>query len=240
MAILYGESHYQAWGEILGVVKTGKSGFELKFGQGVFQYLSQNPEEAKCFHQAMSEKAKLPIKSILENYSFSNIGSIVDIGGGDGSLLFAVLEQYSNIKGIVFDLPTIEEKVNFAIEERSLSDRCDFVSGDFFKEVPDNVDIYLMKSVLHDWSDEEAIKILKACSQAMDVSSRLLIIEALPFNRNAFDYAKMLDIQMLVNTSGRERSIDEFEDLCSDSGLKLSKSIPTSTEFSILECELIH
>ena len=237
LAILYGESHYQAWGEILNVVKTGSSGFELKYGEGVFEYLNKHPEEADCFHRSMSEKAKLPIQSILKHYSFSDVNTIVDIGGGDGSLLLALLEQYSKMQGVIFDLPVIREKAEKEILEKKLFNRCTFSGGNFFDIVPKGANVYLMKSILHDWHDNEAVKILQTCSQAMLSSSKLLIIEAIPSGRNTFDYAKMLDIQMLVNTHGRERSTDEFRELCYAASLKLLNIIPTSTEFSILECE---
>jgi len=167
LSILYGESNYQTWGEITQALKTKKSGFQSKFGKELFDYLKSSPKEAECFHLAMAEKAKVPILSILENYNFASYKKIVDVGGGNGALLTAILHEHEEIQGVIFDLPQAQAKADKLIQNKNLADRCYFQAGDFFSEIPKSADCYLLKSILHDWCDDNSKKILTTCHKAM-------------------------------------------------------------------------
>jgi hypothetical protein len=167
-----------------------------------------------------------------------NVGlhTVVDVGGGQGKLLVAILSMYPHLHGIVFDQPSVIEEARKAIEAAGLAARCITAAGDFFEVVPDGADTYLLKSVLHDWDDENCIKILKNCRKAMRSDGRILVVDAVISNeKSGGTFAKLLDLQMLVEQRGRERTAAEFQALFAAADLSLKRVILLPTLQDIVE-----
>jgi hypothetical protein len=234
--ILCGEELYQAVGDLLYSVNTGKPAFNSLYGKSHWQYLEEHPDKARIFHDALA-KGSLPIlREIISHYDFSPYHNIIDVGGGKGHLLCEVLAQYPHANGTVFDLNNAKDIALEYIKQLDITDRCNFISGDFFKSVPAG-DLYLLKVVLHDWDDRRAKEILSNCRQSISKSGRLLIIEKIIGDDKYNDLACLGDINMLVTQTGRERSLGEFTDLLDSTGFKMLRKIDTSTVFSIIEAE---
>lgn len=230
--ITLGEIHYKACGELLHTVQTGSPAFNRVFGAGLFEYLQRNRQAAVAFSNGMSDIARLLANAILLAYDFSTITTIVDIGGGEGELLQRILEMYPGMKGILFDLSTEHRSPPCpATKTGSFSN----ISGDFFESVPTNVEAHLLCGVIHDWSDELAGIILGNCRKAMAINGRLLIVETIVPETNSASFSKLLDINMMVMTSGRERTNREFRSLLEAADFKVTRIIPTLAPQSIIE-----
>lgn len=234
LSLWYGEEIHQTWDDLLPCVQTGTPAFQLAFKQPVFSYFKENADRVALFQEAMKEKTKAVAKSALSIYNFGKFQSVYDIGGGYGQFMQALLTKYKNLTGILYELPEVIEKIKQ--ESAGLdNNRCVLVSGDFFVSVPEGGDVYLLKSVLHDWDDANAEKILKNCHQAMRSDSRLLIVEIVLQPKNHSIYPNCMDVLMMAVTGGRERSLTAFKQMFENSGFVLNRIYPTSTEFSILE-----
>jgi hypothetical protein len=236
MALMNGRPfHWQVWENFLEVVKTGQPGFERTHGRDSFSYFNQHPEDDAIFSGAMTGMAMQSLLPIVAAYDFSRFSKIADIGGGYGSLLVAALRANPELKGILFDRPSVTARAAQEFEA-ALKGRVEFVSGDFFEEVPEGGDLYVLKTILHDFSDEKALAILKQCRQAMNSEARLAIMEMIiPAGNHPFP-GKMIDLEMLMMTpGGRERSEAEYGKLLEAAGFKLTRVIPTISPISILE-----
>ncbi|HBB35073.1 MAG TPA: methyltransferase [Cyanobacteria bacterium UBA8803] len=238
IAIMFGseEWHWQPWGEILYSVKTGKPAFDQVMGMPVFEYLSQNPEAAKVFDQAMMGFTATFSAAIAQDYDFSSISHIVDVGGGQGGFLAGILKANPHLKGTLYDLPPVIEGAKQYLKTTELGERCQVAAGNFFESVPSNADAYILKSIIHDWDDERAIAILKNCHSAITEQGKLLLVEmVLPPGNEPFP-GKFLDLEMLVmSTGGRERTEPEFRDLLAAAGFQLTNIIPTRSPLSVIE-----
>ncbi|GAB4238943.1 MAG: methyltransferase [Elainellaceae cyanobacterium] len=234
--LMLGEEHYAAWGELLYSVQTSNSAFEKRFGAQVFDYFAQHPESAKVFNAAMTSGSMLENQAIVAAYDFSGIQTIVDVGGGQGSLLAAILKTTPTLKGIVFDQPSLQPKAEALLEANEVGDRCQFIGGNFFESVPGGGDAYLMKHIIHDWDDERSLTILQLCRQVMPDNGRVLIAEQVISPGNDPSVSKFMDLNMLIMTSGgRERTEVEYEQLLSRAGLRLTRIVPTTSDISIVE-----
>ncbi|HEX2278303.1 MAG TPA: methyltransferase [Candidatus Tectomicrobia bacterium] len=235
-AIFCGESwHWRAWGELLHSVHTGQPAFEYAFGTGAFDYFAAHPEAARIFDAAMTSGGSLQNRAVVTAYDFS-AGTTVDVGGGEGALLTTILGAYPSARGLLFDLPHVIEAATNLIAKAGLEARCDVVSGSFFEQVPVGGSIYILKRIIHDWDDGRARVILKNCRTAMSDSGRLLLIEHVLVPGNAPSWTKLLDLEMLVITSGgRERTEEEFRALLDSAGFALQRVIPTASPISIIE-----
>ncbi|NUN65565.1 methyltransferase [Pseudanabaena biceps] len=236
-AIMMGEpEHYQAWGNLLHSVKTGEPAFDHHFGKGVFEYFGANPEAAKIFERCMDNFSEVELRAIAPIYDFSEFKVLVDVGGGYGELLAAILQKHPDSEGILFDEKYVIDNATKTLDKHGISDRCQLVIGSFFESVPTGGDAYLLKHIVHDWDDERAIAILKNCQQAMNEDSKVLVIEQLVPEGNEPAAAKMLDINMLVMCpGGKERTASEFQYIFEQAGLKLLRIIPTSEDIHIIE-----
>jgi len=230
IAITIGEIHYRACGELLHSVQTGSPAFNQAFGTNLFDYLQQNTEAAGAFNQGMTNLDSLLAHAVLLAYDFSEITSIVDVGGGEGKLLMKILELYPEMSGIVFDLP-----VGLTDRARCDAERCSYVAGNFFDSVPQRADAYLLSGVLHDWSDDLAVVILNNCRKAMAKNGRVLIIEMIVPETNSPSFSKLLDLNMMIMTGGRERTKSEFHALLDAAGFRITRIIPTMAPQSIIE-----
>ena len=220
---------------MLASVRTGRPAFHEVFGQDVFDYLGTHPEAASIFNAAMTSRTGQDNAFVIPAYDWP-AGTIVDVGGGQGALLTAILGRASDARGILYDRPQVIEAARGAIDAAGLSDRCRLVAGDFFAEVPAGGDLYLLKRVIHDWDDERAGTILRVCRAAMGPGARLLLIDAVLAEGNAPDWGKLIDLQMLVMTSGgRERTEAGFRSLLAAAGFRLERVIPAGPTASLIE-----
>jgi precorrin-6B methylase 2 len=231
-----GKLHYELFGQMGYTVKTGINASQKLFNKDIFTYVRDTPEEHERFIKGMSNTAELFAPVLLATYDFSPYRHIVDIGGGHGSLLCHVLSKYDKLQATLFDSEHVVERATANIADYGLNDRIKIVEGNFFENVPGEGDLYIMKHIIHDWNDDDSIKILKNINQGMRTGSRLLIIETILKNDNKYSFGKMLDILMLVITKdGRERTLDEFRSIFDISGFRIKKVIPTITPFSLIE-----
>jgi ubiquinone/menaquinone biosynthesis C-methylase UbiE len=200
-----------------------------------WQYWAGHDEHAQVFNRAMSEMTAVIEPAVLSICDFSPFTTIVDIGGGRGTLMSSILRAYPAARGIVLDLPHVIEQGRQLIAEQHVEDRCELVPGDFFKEVPRGGDAYILKWVLHDWDDERSIAILKNCHRAMVPDGRLFVVEAPLPRRNEPSLHKLMDVNMLVMTGGRERTEDEYRTLFDAAGFELTRLTVTPLELAVLE-----
>jgi ubiquinone/menaquinone biosynthesis C-methylase UbiE len=235
MAIMMGEEHYKAWGELLYSVQTGKPSFEKIFGKPVFEFLSERPEQAANFDRAMVGVHGRETSAVLDVYDFSTYSSIVDIGGGNGSTLCGILERHPRLHGTLFDLPGVIGRAGETVEKSGLSDRLHLVTGDFFESVPSGADAYFLRHIIHDWDDERAQRILENVRRAMHNNGRLLVVESVIPPGNDPYFGKLLDLTMLVIPGGQERTEDEYRTLFGKAGFRLSRIVPTPAEVSVIE-----
>lgn len=236
MAILFNSDWSdKAWGCFLDSVKTGGVPFEKAHGLPVADWLETNPRAAEVFNEANAIKAANSHRAIIDVYDFSGIHTLTDVGGGLGALMAEILTANPSMKGTVADLPAVVQKAGETIRSRGLEDRCETTACDFFKAIPAGSDAYLMSNILHDWPDDRCGAILTNCRRAMKTGSRLLIVEMIVPPGNEPSIAKLLDLEMLVTTGGRERTETEFRDLLESSGFKLSRIIPTNDTVCIIE-----
>jgi len=230
-----GEEHYPAWGNLLFSVKTGELAFDDVFGMPNWKYWAGHEEQAGIFNRGMSEMTAIIEPAVLSLCDLSGARTIVDVGGGRGTLMSAVLTAYPQARGIVVDLPHVIEQGRHLIADNGLQDRCELIAGDFFQSVPSSGDVYLLKWVIHDWDDAQAVAILKNCHAAMPPHARLLLIEAPLSARNEPCLHKLMDINMLVMTGGRERTEAEYRTLLDAAGFELTRVSVTPLELAILE-----
>lgn len=229
-----GENHYPAWEKLLHSLKTGAIAFDHVYGKSKWQYMGEHPEEARIFDQAMASFSGIIAAAVTEAYDFSSSGVVADIGGGNGSLLAAVLKSAPQTRGILFDVPHVSETARPRLASEGLADRCEVVGGDFFKSVP-RADLYTLRWIIHDWNDEQSAAILRNCRDAMTPGGKVLLIEAVVQPGPATAFSKFMDLNMLVMTGGRERTAGEYRDLFHAAGLKMTRIIPTHTEMSVIE-----
>src|ERR1700751_4849246 len=230
-----GEVHYQAWGNLLHSIRTGATGFASTFGTSLFAYLQNSPEAADTFNRGMSDVASMLAHAVLLAYDFSRISFLVDVGGGQGKFLSTILQLHPEMKGTVFDQPSTIEQA----EQRSNGDPCGgrlaAIGGDFFHSVPEGADAYVLCGVIHDWDDDLAVQILRNCRLAINPKGRLLLVEVVVPDDDAHCFSKLLDLNMMVMTGGRERTRGEFAALLNRAGFSLSRTIPTLAPQSVLE-----
>ena len=232
-----GQLHSELFTEMDYTMKTGINVSEKLYGKDIFAHVRDTPEEHELFIKGMANTSGLFAPAMLAAYSFAPFRQIVDIGGGHGTLLSAILGRYKNIKAILFDSEHIVKRAEENLESAGVSDRVKIVEGDFFGEVPAGADLYIMKNILHDWNNEDSVRILGNVNKAMSTGSKLIVVEAIIENDNKYSFGKMIDLLMLVATKeGRERTLDEFRLLFQQSGFRVSRIIPTVSPFSIIEC----
>jgi SAM-dependent methyltransferase len=235
-AMAFGEEWYdRPWGNLLYSVRTGKTGFSHQFGEEGFEYLAHNAEAAKLFNEAMTSLSAMNNPAIVAAYDFSRAACVVDVGGGYGGLLIEVLKTHAAARGLLFDQPSVIEGARPQIQAAGLENVCEVMGGDFFAAIPPGGDIYMMKSVIHDWDDERALKILRNCHRAMKGKSKLLLIEHVIHPSHESMFGKLVDIKMLVMSGGRERTAQEYRGLLAAAGFELTNLIATPTPLSLIE-----
>lgn len=227
--------HWRSWENLDEAIRTGRPRPVPVFGLPAFDYYGQNREEGEQFGRAMENVARFAAAAVLEAYDFSGVRTIMDVGGGNGSLALAILGRYPGMRGKIADLPYIEAQAKSAIAAAGAAARCDFEAGSFFERVPAGADLHVMKSVLHDWNDEECVRLLKNGRAALAPGGRLLVVEMLVPEEPGPGLVTLMDLNMLVMTGGRERTAREYDALFEAAGYVGARIIPTHSPFSLLE-----
>jgi hypothetical protein len=233
-AAVRGEDFYwRSWGALRDSVRTGETGHELVFGENTFTWLEKHPESARLFDEFQASLTAATAGAIAKAYPFPGNATIADIGGGNGTLLAAVLDTHPGTRGILFDLPHVVEAARPRLTPYAA--RLQFIGGDFFKEVPAEARVYVMKYIIHDWDDAKATAILANTRKAMPAGAALLLIEDLVCAPNVPCRAKLGDVNMLVRTGGRNRTRDEYEALLARSGFRVARAIQAAGDLHVLE-----
>jgi ubiquinone/menaquinone biosynthesis C-methylase UbiE len=227
--------HWRSWEKAADAVRSGRPQPQEVFGLAAFDYYSQNLSEGEQFGKAMRNVSRFAAAAVLEAYDFSGVRTVMDVGGGNGSLALAVLEKHPAMKGTIFDLAYIESKAKQGIQAAGAAPRCRFEAGDFFQAVPEGADLHMLKFILHDWTDEECVRILRCCRESLEPGGRILVVEMLVPEEIRPDFVMLMDLNMLVMTGGRERTAKEFEKVLSDAGFDTTRVIPTKSPFSLIE-----
>lgn len=230
------QTNWEIIGQLGYSIKTGNCSSKEILGTDIFTHLKKNPEKNEMYNLAMSETSALASAAFLAAYSFNKSGVIVDIGGGEGYLLAAILQKHPHLKGVLFDLPHVVINADYTFQKTGLLERLSIVGGSFFETIPVNGDIYIMKNILHAFDDLTAIAILRNINNQIQIGTKLLLMEAVIEKNNRPAYGKLFDLQMLIGTDGgKERTLEEFETILKTSGYNLNKVIPTVSPFSIVE-----
>ncbi|WP_242453461.1 acetylserotonin O-methyltransferase [Mycolicibacterium sp. P9-64] len=238
MILLVGDpSHWEHWGNLLHSVKTGETAPMKLRGTNFFEYLDTNPELAVVFNDAMTSMSAMAIDPVLATYDFSGFAEIVDVGGGHGSLLAAVLQSAPNATGVLFDLPSVVEGAPAVLDAVGVGDRCTVSAGSFMDAVPDGGDAYLLKTIIHDWDEETALLILRNVRAAMGPAAKLLLLEMVLPEHDPAHFGTMLDLEMLVIAGGKERTRSEYSNLLARAGFRLERVVETAGPLSIVEAQ---
>lgn len=227
------------WKDLEYCVQTGQPAPRKRGIVDHFSDPNRDPDEAAAFDAAMADLTRMTAVAVAAAYDFSRFHTLIDVGGGNGTLLIGILGANPGLRGVVFDLPSVATRAARRISESGIGDRCQVASGDFFKEVPAGGDAYILKHVIHDWDDEHALTILRNCRRSMGPGGRLLIVEGIYPRRidrsPASRGAAANDVNMLVNTGGRQRSEAEFRALYEAAGLTLTRIVLTEARVSVIE-----
>jgi ubiquinone/menaquinone biosynthesis C-methylase UbiE len=230
-----GQEHFPAWGNLMHSVKTGEIAFDNLFKQNSWEYYTQNPEDASNFNKAMKGLTEMVNQAVLSAYDFSGVHKVVDVAGGTGGLIIAILNTNPKMRGVLFDLPHVIAEAGSLLDAAGVRDRCETASGNFFESVPAGGDAYVMKWIIHDWVDAKSTTILENIRSAMNENGKLLLIETVVPEGNHPDLSKFLDLNMMVMTGGRERTEAEFNSLLAASGFKLRRVIRTASPVYVIE-----
>jgi O-methyltransferase domain/Dimerisation domain len=229
--------HFQTYAQALHSVQTGQPAGEKVVGMPLFEYLSKTPQWSASFNNAMTAFSANVMPAVLKAYDFSGIGTLIDVAGGHGHVLTSVLREHPQMRGVLFDLEHVIAGSGPLLAASGVQNRVRAESGDFFKAVPAGGDAYIMKHIIHDWDDERAAAILSNIRKALDgkPEGRVILLEAVLAAGNAPDFAKLLDLEMMLFPGGRERTAEEFGALFDRVGLKLTKVVPTESMLSVVE-----
>lgn len=247
LALMTGDEQFQAWTEIVYSIQTGDRAFDKVFGQPIFDYLGQHHDKARIFDAAMVGIHGRESGAVASAYDFSQFSTIVDVGGGNGSQLVALLQANPHLRGILFDLAHVVERAKASIGAAGLTDRIQCIAGSFFnaddvlqvaplvsERGQGNVAIF-MRHIIHDWDDEKSLTILRNCHRALPADGRLLVVESVIPPGNEPFAGKFLDLVMLLIPGGKERTAEEYRDLFAKAGFELTKIVPTGSEVSVIE-----
>ena len=239
-AIFFGdERNWHAWGKLERSVMSGEPVRGPRGTQVFLEESARDPEGAALFNAAMTSLTSAFDAAVTAAYDFSRLGTLVDVGGGQGALISSILAANPTLRGILFDIPPVIESARGRIGEAGLAGRCELVAGDFFASVPAGGDAYVLKWVIHDWDDEHSVAILGSCRRAMARDGRLLLVERVVPERvdqSADTQGIVLgDLNMLLWTGGCERTAAEYRALLASGGFTLARIVPTATQLSIIE-----
>ncbi len=226
--------HVKGWGELAETVKTGELPAERWGYSDIWDYMRKHPDEGANFDRGMTDVSTGDAPAVCAGYDFSGIKTIADIGGGQGLLLATILEANPGMRGTLFDQPGVIEGAKDGPTEK-VKDRVTLVGGDMFQAVPQGMDAFIMKHIIHDWTDEPCIQILKACRAAVNPGGRLLVVDSVLPGPGQFHVGKIADLEMLLFPKGKERTEAEFRELFAKAGWKLSRVVPLQANSFVIE-----
>jgi hypothetical protein len=235
-ARFYGsQEQRERWTLLLDSIRTGNAVVAALRGKESFEYFAENPELAALFNQTMTSISELTDATVVAGYDFSVYPTIVDVGGGHGPLLATILAAAPASRGVLSDLSTVVADAPNLLRERDVADRVRIEEGSFFDSVPRGGDAYVLKNIIHDWPDEKAVQILRNVRAAADPQATLLLVE-LVIPRHNRDYpGKWADLEMMLNLGARERTADEYRDLLSQAGFRMTRVVQTASPLSVVE-----
>jgi hypothetical protein len=239
-----GEFFYRAWAGLSEFIATGATPFVSEHGCDVFELLQHDPTLAELYAAPMAQRSAEYSKHLVQHPAIAAARSMVDVGGGHGRLLVDLLTANRAATGTIFDLEVMRQRAQETMERHGVTDRCRFEAGDMFRKVPAGADVYILKWLLHDWDDQRALTILNQCAQAMHRNSKLLIVERL-MPEHPTEAARsglvMADLNMLCQSGGAERSLEQYRRLCAAAGLNVESCVPIEQTygFHAIECGLI-
>lgn len=226
---------FHTYAEALHSLRTGEPAFARSVGMEFFDYLATHPQEGEIFHAAMSDFGRGVAAAVVQEYDFSGVDKAVDVGGGNGSLISAILQANPRMTGILFDQSHVAEGARKSITDAGLSNRCEIVAGDFFSSVPAGGDAYILRWIIHDWDNDRALTILRNCRAAMKATARLLLVETVIPPGDEPHPGKLVDFVMLTALGGQERTAEEYRRLLDEAGFRLHRIVATASPMSVLE-----
>jgi DNA-binding transcriptional ArsR family regulator len=226
---------WRSWGNLANAVREGQNSFRMVHGTDIWEWRAEHADESAIFDEAMRSMTIGANASILDAYDFGRFGTIVDVAGGNGTLIAAVLAAHPAARGILFDQEHVVSGAEPILRAAGVLDRCQIVAGSFFESVPDGADAYVLKWIIHDWEDEESVAILRTCRAAMGTDAVVLLIERDLGRPNEDPVAKLADLNMLVMPGGRERALDEYAALFDAADLRLVAAHPTTSGHLVIE-----
>jgi hypothetical protein len=241
LVLMYGDDNFwqttRAYGDC---VHTGETAFQHLFGvDNSFAYYPDHPKLAATFNDGMTVLSGMTSAAVVAACDFSGAKLLVDVAGGHGRLIAALLKANPKMRGILFDLPRVVEGASSLLKKEGVAKRCEAVGGDIFESIPPGGDIYVLSRIIHDWDDEHAKSILQNCAAAMTERSKLVIVDiVLPDTIEpsaSVQSQVLLDLNMLARTGGRERTASEFRTLLESARLRLDRVIPTGTSVGLVE-----
>lgn len=240
VALLTGEEWYPAWSALYQTLQTGETAFDTVFGESFFDHLAAHPAAKRHFNHYMASRTSQVVNELLRVYDFSQVTRVVDIGGGNGTLVTALLQAHPHLHGVVFDAPGVIDEARQQLAAAGLTApeaaRGEVIGGDFFAGVPEGGDLYILSQILHDWDDEQCVQILRNCRRAMRAEGRVLILEQImPPRVHKSSAVVDMDLAMLILTGGRERTIAEYEALFAAAGLHLDQTLATRFTVVLME-----
>lgn len=223
------------WSHCIEAVRTGEAVVPKLRGKEGFDYVASEPELSDIFNQAMTNFSELAVAAVTTAYDFTGYHTIVDVAGGQGRLLAGILAATPSSKGVLFDLPHVVADAEPLLRKHHIADRVAIAEGSFFDAVPDGGDLYVLKNIIHDWPDDKALEILKTVRTATHEGARMMLVESvIPPHHREFS-TKWLDLEMLVDNTGRERTAAEYQNLLQNAGFQLTRVIPTASPLSLVE-----
>ena len=225
----------QTWDQLLGTLRSGEPCFDLAFGEPVFEHLQKYPDRAAIYNNVQSSNSAILTPQIATAYDFSQFDTLMDVGGGHGYLLAEILKATPGLKGMLFDLPGVSGEGTGLLDREGVADRCTIFEGSFFDGLPVGADAIIMKSIIHDWDNDNATRILENCRDAVGPDGKVLVCDVLLPGKNEPDVTKLFDLEMLAISGGRERTEPEFRQLLERAGLRLDSIYPTRVGTSLLE-----
>jgi hypothetical protein len=227
--------HREHWSHLTQCVQNGRPVLPELRGKTAFEYLADEPQLGAIFNKAMTSGSEFAIPAVVAAYDFASYPTIVDVGGGLGRLLSAILEATPGSRGVLFDLPQVVDGAPALLTEHRVADRVRVVEGSFFESVPEGGDAYVLKNVIHDWPDDDAVKILSNVRAAARTDAHLLLIEFVLPDHDREYLGNWVDIDMMVAVGARERTADEFRRLYQQAGFRLTRVVETASPFSVVE-----
>jgi hypothetical protein len=229
--------HFDVWSEMMHSVKTGQPAIEHVHQKPCFEVFAPELEHTVEFNNAMTNISQMTIPAVLNSYDFSGIKTLVDVGAGHGYLLCEIAKKYPELKGLIFDLEQVLDGSRKRIQENALSDRLSCCAGNFFESIPSDGDAYIMQHIIHDWTDDRALTILKNVHRALDgkKNGKLLVLDSVIKDNSSGDFNTWKDLEMLLMPGGRERTEAEFRELLGKAGFKLTRVIATPAMVAVIE-----